>query len=251
MGTKIDLLKATFPGCGRGIDPERPRRKCRFHISTPIREACFGGKAELLRRVSPMAEDAPDFIREDTDFVAFTILRLSLDAHWERGDLPPEPPERFEREWRTHETWTAHYGWTPVWANGERREGWSYTKGLMERPELASFINAARQEIAEQMFEIRYGCGIEGAHVHHAAPWTFQRLIRAFLAKCSMTPEDVRLADDGFATRFADPDLGADWRDFHAVNAELIALTPEQHNEAHRNEKAGFRWDGSAPLEAE
>lgn len=239
---KSDYLSSRFPGCKKIIGGGQSR--CKYCVKTVLARECFKNKTDLLRRVAPMRENAPETVRRDQDDVAFEILMASLDAHDQRGEYPTEQPAWFVRERRFHDG-HEHYGWTPVWGNGEHWEAWSYRKGFEANPQLVRFRAASRQEIAEQIMEVRFGAGVQNAQIHHAAPWTFSTLIRTFVAREGLDPQTVPLRQYGLAYFFADAELSGRWQEFHAVNAELIALTPEEHKQAHRFEAAGLRWDGT------
>jgi hypothetical protein len=240
--SKLDMLKDRFPGCG--ANPAN--RRCRYHVRTPLVGRCFTTKQALLDYVAP-GTYAGDMVREDIDGVAYAILRASLDAHDWRGEFPIEPPERFMKEQREFNG-ARHHGWLPTWADGATFPDWSYRKGFESNPQRARFNAAARNEVAAQILEIRHGCGIEGAHVHHAAPGHFKRLLHDWLAQNDLAVDGVPLREYGVVYYFAKPEHAAGWQAFHAANAVLIALSPADHARAHRNEAAGLRWDG-APME--
>jgi hypothetical protein len=87
------------------------------------------------------------------------------------------------------------------------------------------------QRVQREKFGLYMKCPITGesvmtglAHVDHALPKTFERLVEMFLDGEGLAFSTVELSseEDGvFCDRFADPDLELRWRRYHYQNAEL------------------------------
>lgn len=245
-----------FPGCRR---KPASRRRCKYHVEAGGRSECFSTKDDLRRRVSPTPVDVLRKIAAEADPVGHAILCASLEAHWRRVTMPAGAPEAFRREFRLYDGKNPHHGWEPAWPCGATRPGWSYRKGFDPTQHKTNALQGAREEIREDVAEAAEALGAgAGIHMHHAAPWTFERLFAAFLDLEKVGDEDsiafvhevgIEKPEDGSnVTIFADREFADRWRAFHLVNATLIPMTPAEHKAAERNERAGLLWDGSGPL---
>jgi hypothetical protein len=115
-------------------------------------------------------------------------------------------------------------------------ERWSYLSAISPPTPWARFVEVARRVVAPQILAFRdsvdrvsavSGVAIVGSgHVDHAAPWTFDALIRAFVAAHAVDVDAAAYVDrpDGF-TWWVDDAITAAWSAYHAETAVLRLVT--------------------------
>lgn len=151
--------------------------------------------------------------------------------------------------------------WNPVWNNQPmfvlvRTDGtetdFSFWKCVRPRPWLADLHAACRTAVVEDILSFkrefftrqaneagqvpcpltgRWLCWRDG-HVDHMPPWTFRRIVRAFLKRERVEPASIQI--DGFADgemlkRFADSSLSERFRRFHKQFARLRVIDAREH----------------------
>jgi hypothetical protein len=146
-----------------------------------------------------------------------------------------------------------------ILADGTRVD-WSYkkacksasaTKGGLTREEVLRVFRETVEDQIEEFLRSREfggkiladdGClyGRDEVEVHHKGV-PFRRLVEEFLALKRMKLEDVRTVDVGIGRDFADPQLRAEWREFHKRRARLAVLPKRKHIEIHSEERRGGR----------
>jgi hypothetical protein len=217
--------------CGETVEINGRNRRCKFHFGVEH----FTSITQMKRLVQPDPRDGR--IQQDTfipDETGYNVLRWSLDGSPSRGEYPAEDPIRFDRELRIHApTGRTHYGWLPVWENGLTWPYWSYQHGFGGDYYNRILKAAMRHEIQDQIDDARYGMG-DAMHVHHVEPNTFAVLSSAWMGRKGLFARNVELVEPHPSYKlFADRDLAFEWQEFHAENAELEVLTPEEHRAIH------------------
>lgn len=217
--------------CGERVEKGGRRVRCKFHFGIE----CFTSIAEMKALVQPNPRDgssAKEVVKPGCG--EYLVLRYSLDGSPARGEYPAEDPARFVKEARVHPpTGATHFGWRPEWSNGLDWPYWSYQHGFGGDYYNRVLKSALRFEISDQIDDARYGMGA-GMHVHHVPPHTFAVLSSAWMGINSLFARDVDVyaPEEGYKA-LRDRDLAASWQDFHAANAELVVLTPEEHRAEH------------------
>lgn len=219
--------------CGASVDTGKRKTKCKFHFGLD----CFTSVAQMkdLVKPNPSRAVAPDFHRPGS--TEYNVLRYSLDGSPARGEYPAEDPIEFRKEARVHPpTGREHFGWLPVWGNGLTWPYWSYQHGFGGDYHNRVLKSALRFEIFDQIEDARYGAG-QGMQVHHVAPNTFAVLSSAWMGINGLFARDIEICEPqlGFKA-LVDRDLALSWQTFHAENAELECLTPEEHRAIHAAE---------------
>lgn len=120
-------------------------------------------------------------------------------------------------------------------------ERWSYSSAISPPTPWARFVEVARRVIAPQILTFRdsivdrvsavSGVAIEGVgHVDHAAPWTFDALLRAFVVAHAVDVEASTYVDrsDGF-TWWSDDALTQAWEQYHRETAVLRLVTVDEN----------------------
>lgn len=120
-------------------------------------------------------------------------------------------------------------------------ERWSYSSAITPPTPWARFVDVARRVIAPQILAFRdahpervsavSGVAIDGTgHVDHAAPWTFDALLRAFVVAYAVDVDAVVYVDraDGF-TWWEDDALSRAWEEYHREIAVLRLVTAEEN----------------------
>jgi len=217
--------------CGEKVAKGNRNISCKFHFGVEH----FTSISEMKRLVQPDPRDGripPETYTPGE--IGFSILRYSLDGSPARGEYPADDPIVFKRDPRIYApTGKLHYGWLPIWGNGLDWPYWSYQHGFGGDYYGRVLKSAMRFEIYDQIEDARYGMG-EGMHVHHEAPNTFAVLSSAWMGINSLFAKDIELTEPHPSFKaFADRELAASWQDFHAENATLIIMTPEEHRAAH------------------
>jgi len=223
--------------CGEKVEVNGRNIKCKYHFGLDH----FTSVTQMKRLVQPDPRDGR--AQQDTfkpGEVGYDVLRYSLDGSPARGEYPADDPIRFDRELRVYTpTQTQHYGWLPVWENGLTWPYWSYQHGFGGDYKGRILRAAMRFEIYDQIEDARFGMGA-AMHVHHKAPHTFHVLSLAWLGIKGLFPGDIELYEPHPSFKqFKDRDLAFEWQDFHAQNADLEVLTPEEHRAIHAAQADG------------
>lgn len=220
--------------CGQRVQINGRSYRCKYHFF----DKCFTSLTDAKRLVQPDPRDGrsvPWWF--EPGCTEFEILNFSLEGSDAREDFPAERPVRFQREQRIYEpTQTIHHGWTPVWGNGLTWPYWSYQSGFCGNWALRKGIAALRLEVLDQIRDVRWGAPDgEEWHVHHEPPMTFKRLMQDWCASENVTPETLNLHEPHPGHKLlADRDQAERWQAFHAQNATLVAMTAEEHRQAHK-----------------
>ena len=101
-------------------------------------------------------------------------------------------------------------------------------------------LAAARREIESQIVECRNSevgqdcpvCGeplVDGLHVDHRSPRTFDKLFGDWMADRSHTFEAIEVEDFGLYALFEDRGVAEDWQKYHCVNADLRLVHAEEN----------------------
>lgn len=217
--------------CGGKVKVNDRNVKCRFHFGVEH----FTSLTQMKRLVQPNPHDGR--IQQDSytpGETGFNVLRWSLDGSPARGEYPADDPIRFDRELRVYApTLSSHYGWLPVWGSGLTWPYWSYQHGFGGDYYGRVVRAAMRFEISDQIEDARFGMGT-AMHVHHCEPNTFKVLASAWLGRKGLFPKDIDLCEPHPSFKqFTDRDLAFEWQEFHAENADLEVLTPEEHRAIH------------------
>jgi hypothetical protein len=146
----------------------------------------------------------------------------------------------------------------PVWGGGmfvaERRDGsttdFSYRKCLQPTTRRGEINIACRQAVVEDIVAFKrehfnqHGdaanqvlCPLTGqrlgwpdAHIDHAPPWPFRRIVDAFFASTSTADMPITTnCDGGLSRRFVDSDLAERFRQFHARVAMLRVIAAAEN----------------------
>ena len=120
-------------------------------------------------------------------------------------------------------------------------ERWSYASAISPPKPWARFADVARHVISPQILAFRGSVServsavsgvaiVGGGHVDHAAPWTFDALLRSFVTSHAVDVDTVAYVDrpDGF-TWWVDDALTAAWSTYHAETAVLRLVTAEEN----------------------
>lgn len=226
-------IQAPGASCGESSVVNGRKRKCKHHF-----DRCYFSKEDVRATMQPTPGDGrhvPHWVEPGETL--FDMLNWSLEMHWCRADFPTEAPARFQREQRIHPpTGAMHFGWVPIWSDGTRASGWSYSKGIGGDQHHRSAVMAMRTEVQKQIDDVRFGAG-PGLHVHHRPPNTFANLAKDFAASLGLEVRDIQTCSSDPSQPFdcvmADRDQAEAWQVFHAENADLELLTPEEHAAAH------------------
>lgn len=72
---------------------------------------------------------------------------------------------------------------------------------------------------------------MDGCHIDHVSPRTFESLVLVWLHRHDLELEDVELRDsaDGYSKQMANPGQISSWTEFHRRNAQLRILSPHAH----------------------
>lgn len=212
-------------------------RKCRYKFGLNG----FTSVAQMKELVKPNRTDGkpvPDQI--EPGGVEYEVLHYSLEGSPSRGDYPAESPEYFKLELRTHPpSGSTHYGWCPVWECGLEWPYWSYQHGFGGDYHNRVVKAEMRFEVQAQIDDCRFGMG-EGMHVHHVEPNTFHVLSNAWLGINGLLTKDIKVCEPMLGYKaFEDRVVAESWQEFHAENACLEVLTPQEHRAIHAA-KAGL-----------
>jgi len=230
MSMNISLSDNGEP-CGERVEVNGRRYKCKFHFGVEH----FTSITQMKQLVQPEPRDGriqPEkFGPGQTEY---NVLRYSLDGSPARGEYPADDPAFFEKELRVYApTERYHYGWKPVWPCGLEWPYWSYQHGFGSDYYQRVLKSALRFEVQDQIDDARYGMGA-GMHVHHVEPNTFAVLSSAWMGINNLFSRDVELYEPHPSVKLLkDRDLAFSWQEFHAGNAELEVLTPEEHRAIH------------------
>jgi hypothetical protein len=227
------MNKPITPGtpCGDRVDTGARKVACKFHFGLD----CFTSVSEMKALVRPDPRDGTSAAWwHEPGSIHYDILRYSLDGSPARGEYPASDPVRFQREARIHPpTGRHHYGWTPVWDCGLSWPYWSYQHGFGGDYHNRVLKSALRNEIYQQIEDCRFGMG-KGMHVHHIPPNTFAVLSSAWMGINGLFAKDVAVYEPELGHKaLVDRDLAWSWQEFHAENASLEVLTPEEHRARH------------------
>lgn len=133
------------------------------------------------------------------------------------------------------------------WSYKKACKGVSITEGELAREEALRVFREAVEDQIEEFLRGREfggriladnGClyGRDEVEVHHKGV-PFRRLVEEFLALKRMKLEDVRTVDVGIGRDFADPQLKAEWKEFHRRRVRLAVLPKRKHIEIHSEER--------------
>lgn len=219
------------------IEMNGRRQKARYKFGLNA----FTSVTQMKELVKPNRTDGKEVPKKiDRGSIEYEVLHYSLEGSPSRGEYPGEDPEHFKLELRTHPpSGSTHYGWCPVWSCGLEWPYWSYQHGFGGDYHNRVVKAAMRHEVYDQIEDCRWGTG-KGMHVHHVEPNTFNVLAHAWLGINGLFTKDIKIRDTAEGLYgFEDRRLAESWQLFHAENAELEVVTPEEHRALHAA-KAGL-----------
>jgi hypothetical protein len=98
------------------------------------------------------------------------------------------------------------------------------------------FRKSMAQAFSEFRSAAREAAGVEiisGKHQHHEPPWTFEKIVRAFLHVTQLDPQTVEYDHTGLGTHWRDQRLRENFKAFHDALATIKTLTHEEHYAEH------------------
>lgn len=96
-------------------------------------------------------------------------------------------------------------------------------------------MESCRSSILRQKRELRRKAGIEGGQVHHVGK-TFTELVDEFIALHHINIKTIATRRVFHGWQFVDQRYERLFAEFHAKNAHMVILTPEQHKKLHMEE---------------
>ena len=213
-------------GCGA--------KNCKYHFG----ERCFKTQAELKLAVKPTTDGQPYRV---ADGFIYELLCLALEVNPDRDFYPDDDPDYFWRQWREGFGWKPHFGWQPFWQGFDLEDDdlFSYSHVWQVDPVSTKIRTVMRREVKDQVDEVRQQFDGE-CDVHHETP--FKELLDGFLEVEGLGLNDLVItAGHGEGSLLKNRNLADRWFIYHQHNTTLVALTKEEHYQAHRDMKSSLQ----------